>query len=56
MGARGYVPEPRRLQVVKGQRKRAGKPLSNPPTAVPAAPPKPDDLGDEGAIFGIPDP
>jgi phage terminase small subunit len=49
MGARGYVPEPRRLQVIKGERKRAGKPLSNPPTAVPAAPPKPDDLGSEGS-------
>jgi phage terminase small subunit len=49
MGARGYVPEPRRLRVIKGERKRAGKPLSNPPTAVPAAPPKPDDLGDEGS-------
>jgi phage terminase small subunit len=49
MGARGYVPESRRLRVIKGERKRAGKPLSNPPTAVPAAPPKPDDLGDEGS-------
>jgi phage terminase small subunit len=49
MGARGYLPEPRRLQVIKGERKRAGKTLSNPPTAVPAAPPKPDDLGSEGS-------
>jgi phage terminase small subunit len=49
MGARGYVPESRRLQVVKGERKRAGRPLSNPPVAVAAAPPKPDDLGDEGS-------
>jgi hypothetical protein len=35
--------------VVKGDRKRKGKPLSNPSTAVPAAPPKPDDLGEHGS-------
>jgi phage terminase small subunit len=49
MGARGYLPEPRRLQIVKGERRRAGRPLSNPPTAVPAAPPKPDNLGEHGS-------
>jgi len=49
MARYGPLPEPRRLQVVKGDRKRKGKPLSNPPTALPAAPPKPDDLGPDGS-------
>jgi phage terminase small subunit len=49
MARYGPLPEPRRLQVVKGDRKRKGKPLSNPPVVVPAAPPKPDDLGDDGS-------
>lgn len=49
MGNHGPLPEPRRLQVVKGERKRKGKPLSNPPMALPAAPPKPDDLGADGS-------
>lgn len=35
--------------MVKGDRQRKGKPLSNPPMAVSAAPPKPDDLGDDGS-------
>lgn len=35
--------------MVKGDRKRKGKPLSNPPMAVSAAPPKPGDLGSDGS-------
>jgi phage terminase small subunit len=49
MGSHGPLPEPRRLQLLKGERKRAGRPVTNPPTAVPAAPPKPDDLGADGS-------
>jgi phage terminase small subunit len=45
MARHGPLPESRRLQVVKGDRKRKGKPLSNPPMAVSAAPPKPNDVG-----------
>jgi phage terminase small subunit len=37
------------LAIVKGERRRAGRPLPNPPTAVPAAPPEPDDLGADGS-------
>jgi phage terminase small subunit len=33
----------------KATRKRKGKPLSNPPIAVQAGPPKPDDLGADGS-------
>ena len=49
MARYGPLPESRWLQVVKGDRQRKGKPLSNPPMAVSAAPPKPDDLGDDGS-------
>lgn len=52
MGARGRTPEPRRLQVIKGRpggTRQNGKPLTNPPVVVPAAPPKPDDLGSDGS-------
>ena len=49
MGSHGPLPEPRRLQLLKGERKRAGRPVTNPPMAVPAAPPKPDDLGADGS-------
>jgi phage terminase small subunit len=49
MGSHGPLPEPRRLQLLKGERKRAGRQVTNPPTALPAAPPKPADLGLDGS-------
>ena len=37
--------------MLKGERKRAGRPVTNPPTAMVAAPPKPDDLGEWGEFM-----
>ena len=51
MGSDGPLPQSRRLQVLKGERKRAGRPVTNPPTAMVAAPPKPDDLGEWGEFM-----
>ena len=51
MGSHGPLPQSRRLQVLKGERKRAGRPMTNPPTAMVAAPPKPDDLGEWGEFM-----
>jgi phage terminase small subunit len=51
VGARGRAPEPRRLQVIKGRpggTRQNGKPVTNSPVVVPAAPPKPHDLGEFG--------